>query len=504
MNLVLFEDAMRHVCRISRVINNPAGHALLVGVGGSGKQSLSRLSAHICGYTTCQITISSTYSMNDFKEDLKKMYKLAGLKDEGVSFLFTDSQITNERFLVAMNDLLASGNVPDLFAQDEIDEINNAVTSRAKSEGAGTDAPSLWAFFLKEVRRNLHVILCFSPVGEAFRTRCKRFPALVNCTVIDWFQPWPQEALYRVGKEALAKIADLGSPAVRAGIENFMPYSFDIVNKEAKRFLQQERRYVYTTPKSFLELLALYTKLLGDKRSDVDKSIQRLSDGLTKLRETADKVEQIEATLKISLEEAAIKRTTAEGIAEEVSANKEIVEAESAKANVEAEKCAVIQADVSKKAAVAKENLDNAEPLVMKAEAALNSINEKDLSSCKTMQKPPPGVDDVFVATQILLAGVMPSIPTSKSGKVKDKDRSWEGCKKQMLSNVKEFLQHLLSFKEKAANGEINNVNWSEVRPYLAMEHFDPDIMLSKNSAAAGLCSWATNIVQYHDVLVNI
>jgi dynein heavy chain, axonemal len=93
MDLVLFEDAMKHVCRISRIISNPSGHALLVGVGGSGKQSLARLAAHICGYTTMMIVISGSYGINAFREDLQKMYRKAGQKGEGVMFLFTDSQV---------------------------------------------------------------------------------------------------------------------------------------------------------------------------------------------------------------------------------------------------------------------------------------------------------------------------------------------------------------------------------------------------------------------------
>ena len=115
MNLVLFEDAVKHVARIMRIILNPAGHALLVGVGGSGKQSLSKLAASICGYSVFQITLTNTYSVTDFKADIAAMYMKAGLKDLGIMFLLTDSQIANERFCVFLNDMLASGEVPELF-----------------------------------------------------------------------------------------------------------------------------------------------------------------------------------------------------------------------------------------------------------------------------------------------------------------------------------------------------------------------------------------------------
>ena len=85
--LVLFADAVAHVGRLTRVLAMDRGSALLVGVGGSGKQSLARLAATIAGATPFQIAASRTYGPANFLDDLKGMYRVTGIKGQHIAFI---------------------------------------------------------------------------------------------------------------------------------------------------------------------------------------------------------------------------------------------------------------------------------------------------------------------------------------------------------------------------------------------------------------------------------
>jgi len=196
MNLVLFKDALEHLTKIHRIIKFPQGHALLVGYGGSGKQSLSKLAGYTAGYQRFSITLSRGYKEKEFREDLRGLYER--LCTTKMMFLFTDSHVVEEGFLELINNMLTIGMVPALFDEEGKKTMIDKVRPEAKLKGIPETKDDLWNYFLEKVKENLHIVLAMSPAGNNLRIRCRNFPGLVSNTCIDWFFSWPEEALVSV------------------------------------------------------------------------------------------------------------------------------------------------------------------------------------------------------------------------------------------------------------------------------------------------------------------
>lgn len=397
MNLVLFESALDHLTRIYRIIRMPRGNAMLVGVGGSGKKSLTQLAAYCAGYTVFSISLVRSYGETEFRDDLKQLFKRLGAGP--VVFLFTDAHVVEEGFLEFINNILTTGMVPALFEKDETDQCINFVRKEVKAVGA-IDTPDVcWDFFVNKCRNNLHVVLAMSPSGDKLRVRCRSFPGLVSASVIDWFQPWPADALQKVAEYFLQdeQLPD----ELREAIVGHLVFTHQSVVEFSERFADEMRRFYYVTPANYLDFIANYRMELKENNHTIEGNVKRLEGGLMKLIEAADAVDQMQIELsekKIVVDE---KTQHVEAMIREIQAKSEVANKQQADASIKQQHVQEQSEVISKEKALADEALMEALPAVEAAAAALENLDKKDLDEIKAFTNPPQLVKDVSMQVGI-------------------------------------------------------------------------------------------------------
>ena len=98
-------------------------------------------------------------------------------------FLVKAYEITQDVYFENINNILNSGEVPNLFNSDEQENILDRV-----KEHRGMSIKSVgerWEKFIQNTQKNLHIILCMSPVGENLKKRLRQFPSFTNCCSIN-------------------------------------------------------------------------------------------------------------------------------------------------------------------------------------------------------------------------------------------------------------------------------------------------------------------------------
>jgi len=254
------------------------------------------------------------------------------------------------------------------------------------------------------------------------------------------------------------------------------------VSEMAVRFYAELRRYYYTTPTSYLELITLYTSMLNEKKKEIGSARQRVANGLAKLLETNQVVDSMKIELTALAPELKKKSEDTAKLMERLAVDQEkadtvkkVVLEDEAVAKVKAEETQGIADD-------AQRDLDLALPALDNAIKALDALDKNDITEIKAFNNPPKMVQTVLEAVCILL-GAKPDWPTAKA-----------------LLGDSNFLRNLYNYDK----DNIPELKLKKVKPYIDNPEFQPDEVLKVSKACRSMCLWVRAIDIYARVFKEV
>ncbi|XP_052743009.1 dynein axonemal heavy chain 1-like [Bicyclus anynana] len=494
LDLVLFEDAVAHLCRLSRIMRQPMANALLLGMGGSGRQSLSRLAANMAELQCMQIEITKAYGQAEWRDDLKKTMMKAGAENRGIVFLFSDAQIKMESFLEDLNNILSSGDVPNIYEAEDLDGIYMSVRHAVMEMNLPATKANLFACYQRRVRSNLHMVVVMSPVGEIFRARLRQFPSLVNCCTIDWFSEWPKSALESVARHFFTNMPELRTTdEVIESLVSVCCFAHQSVVDASTKFLAQLNRLNYVTPMSYMEMLGAYAEMFKNKQKSILTESNALKTGLNKLNQTEVEVKQLQielAELKPLMVKAADETAK---VIEQIAIDTEI--AEDARIKVEKEQgiAELMAKETTAMAEDAQRDLDEAMPALRAAEKALQELNRNDVVEVKAMKKPPAGV--LLVIESLCVVFDIKPIKEQGPGLGQKILNYWKPGS-QMLADPTAFLDSLMKYDKESITEDMIK----KLKKYINDPNYDPAKILKVSKACMSLCMWVHAMYKFYHV----
>lgn len=115
-------------------------------------------------YDCFQIELAKNYGMTEWRDDLKNTMMKAGLENKPMVFLFSDTQIKSESFLEDLNNILNSGDVPNIYAFDDLENVYTAMKPACQDMGIQPTKTNLFSLYTKNVRSNLHTVITMRSV----------------------------------------------------------------------------------------------------------------------------------------------------------------------------------------------------------------------------------------------------------------------------------------------------------------------------------------------------
>lgn len=489
LNLTMFRYAVEHVSRICRVLKQPRSHALLIGIGGSGRSSYTRIAAHIMDYELYQIELTRNYSYSDWSIFLKEMLMKVSSSESHAVFLFGDAQIKFHKFLDDISNLLECGEILHLFnAHERIDICKKMLAiDRQRDKSLQTDGSNtaLYNLFISLIRQQLHVVLCFSPINENYRNIIRNYPSFINSCTIDWLHPWPNDALSSIAQRFLTTDVEfLTNHEQNVAVDMFMEFHSSTFSL-AKRISIDHSQQIHILPKMFIDSIEIFKEKVVEKKNEFEEKIQQYNVGVRQIKESDDQIKAMQKSIEVFDAECKIIAEKLASKISDVQAAQEAVDDQTELVRKDEEAVSDILSQVNDLAEHCRNIMNDSIPQISEAEKSLSSLTSADIATIRTMKNPPIAVKTILETICILR-----DITAEKmSGTA---DEYWNLSKK-MLNDPK-FIENLLKFEKDSISNHISERLHSKI---VMSDAFDVDKIKMISVACELLCKWVNAIAKY-------
>ena len=487
------DEVLTHLTRIERILCNPLGHAVLMGAPGTGKKTLARFAAWMLCMDIHQVHSHSSYSEEDFAQDLRQILRRAGVHGRRISLIFDESHAMESGFLEVMNSLLACGDVPGLFSNEErgslLEELRAANISSTSSAASET---ALYSDFINRVRNNLHIVFTISSapsvahlqsysISTVARTEdmSERSPALYNRCTVDWIGDW--------GKDSLEAVAEL-KIEVSLGHEKLQIIQSAVqLHTLTRDHFEKHHGHVTITPRHFLEFIEQLNRIALEKGAEIHTGVERHTEGLRRLRHAGRVVDE----LKDSLEEKSLQLQQKESNANDMLKRMVEEQRSAEKSKVSTEQLALAAAEAS--AAVearedeVSEQLAVVEPKVEAARDAVGSIRKEYLEELRGMPHPP-------AAVRLALEAVLMVLDAAQ--RKHDSQYSWANIRSRMRGS--EFISSIVNYDAMSLPKGLRSRIETKV---LNNPDFDVKKISFASRAAGPLAEWTHAVLDFAAVV---
>lgn len=473
IDILVFQEVLEYMARIDRVLTKPAGSLLLAGRTGVGRRTAVSVVANMHRMTIVTPKVSRQYGLKHFKADIKTIMQQTAIEGQQVVLILEDFQLVDASFLELINSLLSAGEVPGLYAAEELDALLSPLRDQASQDG---HRGPMYNYFAKRVLNNLHVALIMDCTRESFTINCESNPAFYKKCAVQWMEGWGKSSMQQVPEMLLShELPSDESSSSKQLIRNFVKIHISCAKQNQKS----------STPLRYMTFLRSYQSVYKQKKDSLIKKQTHLQAGLSKLDEAKSLVDNLKQKAGQQSILLAQKQKDADSALSDITtaiqnASEQRTDMESLK-----QKAAEEKLNIDKRKKAIDIELREVQPLVDASRKAVSNINPTTLAEIRALRMPPDVIRDILEGV-LKLMGIM--------------DTSWVSMKSFLAKRgVKE---EIMSFDARRINPDIR----------VAVEDLlerNGASFNSKNAKRASACAlplaeWVKANIKYSRVLERI